>query len=210
MEESYQLVGKALPDQILENALATREHAEEVDARIAEIISSAKSQFIECGLLCAEVEENSLWALLINPNTDQPYQSIVEWAKVRLGYGRATYMEAKRVVKEFPDIPTDVLSEIPRCNFKHLRLLPESKRQEPEWIEAAKGPEKEFVETIIEELPDLHVEKKTRLIFSYYESSLKVVDQALDEKLKQLKADSPDATKEDALEAICVDWLELA
>lgn len=207
MHETYQL--KPLPEKILgEAALSVRQRAEEVDARIEEIIEHSRSEFIECGLLLAEVEDNALWAHLINPKTGDPYNSLPEWADVRLGYGRATYMEAKRVVREFPTIPLETLREIPRVNFKHFRLLPESKREKPEWIEAAKGPEKTFVNKIVNEVPELHVEKKMRLIFTLYESQEKNILAAIDHKMKELKAEAPDATKEEALEHICREWLE--
>ena len=208
VEQSYEIV-KTVPEKILEGAsLAILERAKAVDARIEAIIASAKSEFIECGLLVAEVEDSGLWAHLTNPASGNPYNSLPEWASVRLGYGRATYMEARRVVREFPTIPLETLREIPRCNFKHLRVLPESKREKAKWIEAAKGPEKEFVEKVIAELPELHVEKKTRLIFALYESAEKPILAAVDRMLEMLKKDEPKATKEDALEHICREWME--
>jgi hypothetical protein len=208
METGYEIV-KTVPEKMLEGASqAMADRAKAVDARIEAIIASAKSEFIECGLLMAEVEDSGLWAYLTNPETHEPYQSLPEWADYRLGYGRATYMEAKRVVREFPTIPLETLREIPRCNFKHLRVLPESKRDKAKWIEAAKGPEKEFVEKVIAELPELHVEKKTRLIFALYESAEKPILGAIDTMLEILRKEEPKATKEDALEHICREWME--
>lgn len=190
------------------SSLTPPEWARAIDNRIREIVNGAKKDFIECGILVRDIEENLLWAHLDNPATGLPYQSFPEWANNVLGYGRATYMEAKRVVKEFPDIPIETLQDIPRCNFKHLRLLPESKRTKKEWIAAAKGPEKEFVAKMKKDVPDLHVEHKQRLIFALYESSLNVIDRALTAKMEQMKQDSPDVTKEEALEHICAEWLE--
>ena len=200
-----------LPEKLLaeahKNVVSIAARAEEIDTRIRQLVEGAKSDFIECGVLLNEVDDNALWSHLTNPDTGDPYQNFSEWATSVLSYGRSTYMEAKRVVKEFSHIPIDDLREIQRVNFKHLRLLPESKQTDG-MIEAAKGPEKDFIAKVKGDLPELHVEHKQRLIFGLYESSLRVVDDAIVTKLKALQRDDPTATKEDALEQICQEWLE--
>jgi hypothetical protein len=202
-------LAKIEPEQIIafNGSQSLHDRAVFVYDRLKTITTRAASDFIEAGLLLNEAEELALWSHMENPSTGEYFQNMGEFAEEVLSYGRATYMEAKRVVREFAHIPLEDLKTIQRVNFKILRKLPESKQIQPKWIAAAGGPEKEFLTQVNAEL-GLHLENRQKLIFSFWESELRVVDSALDHKLTELKEDDPKATKEDALAMICADWME--
>ena len=201
--------------------ITPQQRAIEIDVRIRSIQEVVKRSFIEVGTLACEAEDGMLWAYLESPESGEAYQTFDEWILSCCSYGRASVYAAKKIVRELKGIPLDDLYEIPRANLGQLILVAPSDRLKAQvsvmegkgkvsWVEAAKMlPAAVFESKVIMGKPDLHIEKRQRVTFSFEESALSVVDKALTEAIDELEKDGiPQANKEAGLEHICNVYLQ--
>ena len=180
------------------------EAATELDERIQVIESQQRQSYVEIGLIVCEMEDRKLFRRIIDPGTAQPFTSLDRWIITRMKVCRSTAYAAKGAIRELRDMPREQLEEMPRFAIEKARKLPPKRRQEPSVIEALKtSTEAELDEFIQKEIPEAHLEGKTKFLLTPDKSQRAIYDSALEaaEFLTGAK------TKEDQLEAVAGDYL---
>ncbi len=149
VSESTLITLRSLPDEIAAVAL---------DGRMRVLEEVWKHGFVERGLILLEMEQRMLWKALINPNTQEPYNSFERWIITAAPQSRSDAYAALKVVKELRDIPRQHLGEMTRCNVDLLCKVSSSVRMQPDVIEAAKElPLKALIQKINKDYPGQHL-----------------------------------------------------
>jgi hypothetical protein len=155
------------------------QRAQQIDHRVREIADATKRSFVELGVLLIEAENKGLHEFLADENGN-PYRSHDHWLSVALPYCRSTAYAAKRVVRELSDIPLRELRDVPRGNLEVLRLLPQSERKHEVWVEKAKTlSHDDFLAEAREQLPDLHLEERRKMVLNFSETDHATVNEAI-------------------------------
>jgi hypothetical protein len=169
-----------------------------IDDRVRKIERSSKLTFVELGMLLMEVEQREYWRYM-----QGDWHSMDQWLSVAAPVCRTSGYAALKAVRELSDVPTDQLIEMPRCNVGLLAKVPKKNRT-PEVIDAAKSlSENAFTGFVQREVPDEHIEHKLPMRFKPDASQRQVIEDAL--KLAMEREEL--VSREDALEAICADYL---
>jgi hypothetical protein len=170
-----------------------------IDDRVRKIERSSKLTFIEIGLLVDEVDRREYWKHMAGN-----WHSMDHWLMDAAPVCRTSAYAARKAVRELsPDIPVEQLIEMPRCNVGLLAKVPKQHRK-PEIVEAAKTLSEESFSGFVErEVPDAHLEHKRPMRFRPDASQRQVIEDAL--KLAMEREEL--VSREDALEAICADYL---
>lgn len=176
----------------------TKARALAIERRLQEIFELNKRNFLETGRLVVEAEDGLLWELLTDAS-GAPYTSKDHWLRTALPYARSSAIQAAAVVRRLQGLPDATLEEIPRVNLTQLAGLPENKRTQVKWIEAAKNlPEKDFKAQILKQIPEPDgPAKPLRVGFKLRPGEMLKKERAWKKIAAELG--NPDATEEECL-----------
>ncbi len=185
------------------------DRAYEITARLRELSDQSRRSYVEIGALICEAEDQKLW-LYVDDHDGIPFQGEDAWLEYAIPYGRSTAYEAKSVIRELRDIPLADLYEITRGNLNMLAKLPSKERQKEEWLNDAKFlPISKFTSKVIDEKPELHIEKRVRFVATMDASQLMVADKALEKAVREMKDEGMESNQTgDALEWIFARYLD--
>jgi hypothetical protein len=128
----------------------------------------------------------------------KPFHSMDAWIAGSAPWSRRDCYAAMKAVDELSDIPTETLSEIPRCNIARLQQMSSTTRQEPEVLAAASRlSEQEFAAKIEHDYPDQHMEARS-ITWKLSPSLAKLAREAVDVAMVHWDC----KTRDEALEAI--------
>ena len=171
---------------------------DELDKRAREIEASWKSTWSEMADLCTTMRDNELWR-------DGGYASFGAWLKAACPTSRSYAYLAMGCRDELTDLSTEELRQIPLGNADILRRTPKQHRN-GKILDAAKcEPPREFIGTVIQAVPNGHLEQKMVHRFRLDISASKMLQGGLD--MWRILNDDPCAHGEDALEGIVADYM---
>lgn len=167
-------------------------------ARVGTIFRQERESFIELGRILLEVDTLELWR-------EAGMTSTAQWIQDAAPASERSCYAALKAVRRCTGVPLEDLKEVPRCNIAALSEMNPKDQIRPKVLKAAKElPERQFKEFRAAEFPNEHFECDSPMRFKPTESQRKVVDAALDGVMLLEELTS----REEALEAICVAWLD--
>lgn len=169
-----------------------------LDARAREIEASWKSLWVEFADLCSTVRDDELWR-------DGGYHSFGAWLQSACPTSRSYAYLLMGVRDELREIPAEELKQIAPGNARILRDVP--KQDRPKVIEEAKvQPPREFTGTVIERVPQAHIEKRNVHRFRLTQGQSERLIETLN--MWRVVNDDPEAPVEDVLEGILADYYQ--
>ncbi|HEY3620733.1 MAG TPA: hypothetical protein VGK96_28350 [Candidatus Sulfotelmatobacter sp.] len=132
-----------------------------LDQRVRSLDVTAKTSYIERGLILREMKRRFPWDDLTDPTTDAPYTSFDRWVLSAAPYSYRDCYAAMAAAEELRDIDSEKLAGIPRCNIVVMQSLSTEVRNRPETLQAAAAQsEREFISTIQRTAPEQHLEHR--------------------------------------------------
>ena len=192
-------VGGRLLSEIRE--MPDTEQAQFFSKRLGELDHASRMSYAELGILAREVDAYLLFQYVIDPETNEPFNSFSRWVRVMAPYCYSNVFAALRDVEALKDIPDQHLSQIPASNFPIVKQLSTAVRSDPEVLEAAKTQNTEgLVEHVRANHPEQHIERTKILRVPLDESAMDKVEELF--KQAQLRGAK---NRSEALEMICAE-----
>lgn len=177
--------------------------AEGLTLRITQLDNSYRTDYIERGLICLEVNTLALWKYLPDPVTKQPCESFNAWLRAYAPWSRSDCYSAMKTAERLKDVPKAKLAVIPRNNLSTLERLSTAVRADDRVLQwASTMPQDDFISRLAAEYPQQHISHRERLVFALEPGAKETVNRAID---KAMQAGC--TTREEAIEAICADFL---
>ncbi len=177
-----------------------KELADVHDLRMKELEKQNVSNWVEMAEIAVMVRDNNEAPLL-------GYESWADWLQFAAPQSASAVHESIRILEQIgDDVPREDVRQMPKGNAKVVTFLPQSDRQDPEWIKKAQTLKpKKLVAEVQRKRPGLHIEDLVprKLGFSYTQSL--VIDGAV--SLYQVLEGKPQATAEEALEGACAAYI---
>jgi len=183
---------------LLDAAIERKELFLTLDSRAREIEKSLKSTWSELADICATMQANELWR-------EGGFESFGQWLMAACPCSRSMAYDVLKLRVDLQDIPDAEIREIPLGNAKILQNTPKNRRNGHLIEQAKQQPPREFIRTVIDSVPESHLEEKFVHRFRLTAGQSKTVQAAFD--MWRLLNDDPHAHAEDALEALCADYL---
>lgn len=154
----------AVQGEIVEFSNPTKAQADWVIDRWTQLLAGIKLSFLEICRLAYRADESQVWAQDADADGN-PFTSFSAWVDARIPSGKTTIKQARTVGRNFAAVPDATLAAIPRVNLTQLAQLPENKRTQVKWLEAAKAlPEREFKAQILKQLPEPELTAPPKLV----------------------------------------------
>ena len=180
---------------------SAKEMASALDMRVREIEKIGDLTFLEMGLCVMEFERNErMWQAL-------GYASFPAWMDSgRVKGSRSKRYAALAAVKAMLEIqvPIESAANLTRGALTELAKVPKKRR--PEFLDAAQKLEVNALREMIErECPEACTEALSQMRFKPERSARKVIETALEAAILLHGC----KTREEALESVCTEWLEV-
>lgn len=170
----------------------------ELDKRAREIEVQLRSSWVELADLCATIRDNQLWR-------EGRYQSFGAWLQDACPTSRSYAYLAMSAREELKEIPAAELKQIPIGNADILKHTPKQHRNGKVLTAAKNQPPREFIGTVVKEVPNAHLEQKIVHKFRPTKSQSIIYSQGFD--MWRLLNEDSSAPVEDCLEGIISDYL---
>jgi len=151
-----------------------RTRAQEHDRAVRHIRGWMKGAWLELGRHCMAIRDKRMFRTL-------GFTAFDEYLADRIpDKSRSAIYEAMHLIEHLR-LSDEEMLEISKDNLRLLLDVPESKRYEPEILQAAKTEKREkFQKTVDASVPGpMHRERKTKRLFRCEESQLAVIDRAI-------------------------------
>lgn len=176
------------------------EAAQGRDRRVREIERQMAASWSELAEIAIQIRDREEWRLL-------NFGSFNHWLADAAPRSRAMIYSAIGLLEELKDVPIADLREIGIGNAHILKKLPRTSRTRSDVLEAAKTlPPRSMLATVIETYPNHHLEEIATQKFKFTVSQWVAIEEAIEECMSQY--DGEITTREEALEAICAEWME--
>jgi hypothetical protein len=174
--------------------------AAEHDRRVREIERQLAASWSELAEIAIAVRDGQEWRIL-------GFSSFNAWLADAAPRSRAMIYSAIGLLEELTDVPIQELRQIGIGNAHILKKLPRASRTSRGVLEAAKAlPPRQMLATVIQSHPDHHLEDIATQKFKFTASQWIAIEEAIEECMSQY--DGEITTREEALEAICAEWME--
>lgn len=170
----------------------------ELDGRVRNIEQRLKQTWLELSNLCIAIQDGELWK-------EGGYASYGQWITNACPFSRSYAYAAVGARRELADVPEADLKQIPLGNAVVLQRTPRNRRQHALIEQAKQQPPKEFLATVVEDIPESHLEEITIHRFRLTKGASKTLRAGLD--MWRMLNDDPNAPSEAALEGLIVDYM---
>jgi hypothetical protein len=176
--------------------------AKEMHKKFINLRVSFRAHWSIYGRMAVEFEREELFKLM-------GHRSMKGYLKSLPGVCYSTIAEAMAVQKAFPKMSVEQLAQFPKENLKIIAKLPESKRERPEILDAAKKLMAKDLRARLNKKHDVHLEAKVRLLFDVEESAVQIIEGAVALEQKTVEdEDDEQIGRGEALERICTARLQ--
>lgn len=170
----------------------------ELDGRVRNIEQRIKQTWLELSELCIAMQDQELWR-------EGGYHSYGQWLMSACPFSRSYAYASVDARKALADVPEEDLREIPLANAQVLKKTPRNRRNGDLIAKAKRQPPKEFLHTVIDDVPDTHLEETFIHRFRLTKSASKVLRSGLE--MWRILNDDPDSPVEAALEGLIADYM---
>lgn len=170
----------------------------DLDRRAREIEKQWKSTWVELADLCATVRDSELWR-------EGNFDSFGSWLRSACPTSRSMAYLAMGIREELTEMSVEDLRQIPLGNAKILQDTPRIRRNGHLIEQAKEQPPREFIGTVIQAVPEAHLEEKCCHKFRMSASASNTLRAGLD--MWCLLNDDPHAPVEASLEGIVADYM---
>lgn len=198
---SVQAIPAMVVPQICEAGVTTFDRRAlfgELDGRVRNIEQRLKQTWLELSNLCIQIQDEELWR-------DGGYDSYGQWLMNACPFSRAYAYAAVGARRELSDVSEEDLRQIPLGNAVTLQRTPRNRRKRALIEQAKKQPPKEFLHTVVDDIPEAHLDEVMVHRFRLTKSASKVLCSALD--CWRILNDDPEAPVEAALEGLMADYM---
>lgn len=170
----------------------------ELDGRVRNIEQRWKATWLELSNLCIAIQDQELWR-------EGGYDSFGQWLVGACPMCRSYAYAALGARKALSDVTEEDLKQIPLGNAVILQRTPRKRRSKDLIEQAKRQPPAEFLQTVVDKVPESHLEPLLVHKFRLSKSASKVLRSGLD--MWRLLNDDPDAHVEAALEGLVADYM---
>lgn len=170
----------------------------ELDGRVRNIEARFKATWLELSNLCIAIQDQGLWR-------EGGYDSYGQWLMNACPFCRSYAYAAVGARRELSDVSEEDLRQIPLGNAVTLQRTPRNRRQRALIEQAKHQPPKEFLHTVVNDIPETHLEEVMVHRFRLTKGASKTLCAGLD--CWRILNDDPEAPVEAALEGLVADYM---
>lgn len=170
----------------------------ELDGRVRNIEQRLKQTWLELSNLCIAIQDGNLWR-------EGGYASYGAWIMNACPFSRSYAYAAVGARRELSDVSEEDLRQIPLGNAVTLKQTPRNRRSTDLIAQAKQQPPKEFLHTVVDDIPEAHLDEVMVHRFRLTKGASKALCAGLD--CWRILNDDPEAPVEAALEGLIADYM---
>lgn len=190
-----------VPQEVYEAGVTTFDRRAlffELDGRVRNIEQRLKQTWLELSNLCITIQDEELWK-------EGGYASYGQWIVNACPFSRSYAYAAVGARRELSDVSEDDLRQIPLGNAITLKQTPRNRRKRALIEQAKQQPPKEFLHTVVTDIPETHLDEVMVHRFRLTKGASKTLCSGLD--CWRILNDDPEAPVEVALEGLIADYM---